>query len=181
MEKFVEICEPKLQEGQKNKLVVLFIDDHKIQTKNMFAEDILVPSFNRAVYSFKKKYEKMHRLKKSRFIRFEKKKSKGIETFRFHTRSKPDKKSKTQKVKPDAVSIVLKYEYQAFFYRLLRVHIENILKKNKATILANGPENIDLEEVQNLLTSFTEEDSDKKFLVEVTKTQFFQFHLERKL
>lgn len=90
-------------------MIIFGVDDHEIMLHNMKAEDVEIPSFGKCCKRFVHDNERMHIIKKSRFIRLKSQKTKGEEHFYFYTRNKPDKKSKTGKVKEENVLKPQKY------------------------------------------------------------------------
>lgn len=103
--------EPKriISKGQSNRLVTYYIDESEIEYCNFDTDEIFVPQFKGMLFKFKKNFEKMHRIKKSRYVRLDKTKKKGKSTYKFRIKQKPDKKIKTGTVKQENLGRAEKY------------------------------------------------------------------------
>lgn len=76
---------------------------------NFESGELVVPQYGGMFAKFKKSYEKMHSIKKSKFVRLDKHKKKGKVTYDFRVKKKPDKKPKMGSVKPENVGRAQKY------------------------------------------------------------------------
>jgi hypothetical protein len=73
-------------------MIIYYIEENEVECLNFEASTISVPQFKGIFSKFQKSFDKMHKIKKSRFVRLDKHKKKGKTYYEFRVKNKPEKK-----------------------------------------------------------------------------------------
>lgn len=92
-----------IEKGQQNRMVIYYIEENEIECLNFEPSAISVPQFKGIFSKFQKSFDKMHKIKKSRFVRLDKHKKKGKSYYEFRVKTKPEKKPSLGTVKASDV------------------------------------------------------------------------------